>query len=155
MSQLSEDLVMNIMARDVVTIDRDATVKQAAALMAKKRCSSLVVIRGAMALGIVTERDLVRKILAQSIDPSKVLISDVMSTPLITIETDSTISEAAEKMSEYLVRRLVVVTDSGALVGLLTASDIARYLAKQKQYSDSALNAIARMRADGTGGPYG
>jgi CBS domain-containing protein len=112
-------------------------------------------VQGDDALGIVTERDLVRKILAAGVDPSKVLMSDVMSTPLVTIGPEATVSEAAEKMSEYLIRRLVVVDDDGALVGLVTAGDIAKLLARKKEYSDSVLNALARMRKDGTGGPYG
>ncbi len=99
-------------------------------------------------------KNLVRKVLAIEVDPSKVLISDIMSTPLITVFPKATVIEAAEKMSEYLIRRLVVVDESGVLVGLITAADIARLLARKKEYSDSQLNAIARLRKDGTGGPY-
>ncbi len=153
-SNTEEDLVEDVMAKQIVKMESEATVREAAALMERRRCSCLVVARGSIAVGIITERDLVRKVLAISVDPSKVLISDIMSTPLITIGPQATIIEAAEKMSEYLVRRLVVVDKSGALVGLITASDIARLLAKKKEYSDSTLNAIARMRKDGTGGPY-
>jgi CBS domain-containing protein len=153
-SQTETELVEDVMATRVVKIESDASVREAASLMDRRRCSSLVVVRANAALGIVTERDLVRKILATDVDPSKVLISDIMSTPLITVGPKATIIEAAEKMSEYLVRRLVVVDESGILVGLITAADIARLLAKKKEYSDSALNAIARMKKDGTGGPY-
>ena len=150
-----EDAVEDVMAKQVITIGPKATVKAGASVMAQRKCSCLVVVEGDSALGIVTERDLVRKVLAAGVDPSKVLISDVMSTPLVTIGAGLTVSEAAEKMSEYLIRRLVVVDDSGALVGLITAGDIARLLARKKEYADSALNALARMRKGGTGGPYG
>lgn len=143
------------MAKNVVTINREATVKEAASLMDRRKCSCLVVVQGDAAIGIATERDLVRKVLAAGVNPSKVLVSDVMSTPLVTIGAGSTVVEAADKMSEYLIRRLVVVDENGALVGLITAGDIARLLARKRQYSDSALNALARMRKDGTGGPYG
>ena len=142
------------MATRVVRIERDATVREAASLMDRRKCSCLVVAQGSTALGIVTERDLVRKVLASDVDSSKVLISDVMSTPLITVDPKVSVVEAAEKMSEYLVRRLVVVNENGVLVGIITAGDIARLLARNNEFSDSALNAIARMRKDGTGGPY-
>jgi len=154
LDEYEADHVEDIMAKEVVTIDRGATVKEAAARMARRKCSCLVVLHADSAVGVVTERDLVRKILAASVDPSKVLTSDVMSTPLITIEAGSTVLEAAQKMSEYLIRRLVVVDKSGALVGLVTAGDIAKLLAKKASYSDTALNALARIKKGGTGGPY-
>jgi CBS domain-containing protein len=153
-SQTDRDLVEDVMATRVVKIESEATVREAASLMDRRRCSCLVVARENMALGIVTERDLVRKVLALGVDSSKVLISDIMSTPLITVSPKATIIEAAEKMSEYLIRRLVVVDQNEELVGLITAADIARLLAKKKKYSDFVLNAVARMRKDGTGGPY-
>jgi CBS domain-containing protein len=153
-SETEGELVENVMAKRVVKIESEATVREAASLMDQRKCSCLVVAHENVALGIVTERDLVRKVLSIDVDPSKVLISDVMSTPLITVLPKATVIEAAEKMSEYLIRRLVVVDESGVLVGLITAADIARLLARKKEYSDSQLNAIARMRKDGTGGPY-
>ncbi|MGH9918915.1 MAG: CBS domain-containing protein, partial [Nitrososphaerales archaeon] len=79
------ELVEDVMAKNVVTIDRQATVNEAASIMASRKCSCLVVVSGDSAVGIVTERDLVRKILALDIDPSKVLVSDIMSNPVVTI----------------------------------------------------------------------
>ncbi len=149
-----EEHVEDVMSSKVVSIDRSATVKEAAHVMERRKCSCLVVLQGNSAVGIVTERDLVRKILAEGIDPAKVLVSDVMSTPLVTIEAGATVTQAAEKMSDYLIRRLVVVGLNGGLVGLITAGDIAKLLAKKASYTDSALNALARMKAGGTGGPY-
>jgi len=142
------------MVTKVVSVQSETTASEAASLMAHKRCSCLVVMKGEAAIGVVTERDMVRRILAIHVDPSKVFVSDVMSAPIITVGPKATVVEAAEKMSEYLVRRLVVVDETGSIVGLITASDIAKLLAKTKAYSDSVLNAMARMRKDGTGGPY-
>jgi CBS domain-containing protein len=153
-SQPVEEGVEDVMARKVVTVGYKTNVRDAASLMARRKCSCLVVLEGDAAVGIVTERDLVRKILAEGVDPSKVLISDVMTTPLVTIEAGATVREASERMSEYLIRRLVVVDKAGGLVGLITAGDIARLLAKKNAYSDSALKAIARMKKGETGGPY-
>jgi CBS domain-containing protein len=151
----SEPDVQEIMAARVLTVDAAATVKDAAVLMSKKAFGCVLVVEGNRAIGIITERDIVRQIAAEGIDPSKVRAADIMSTPLVAIPVNSTIMEAAERMSAYRIRRIVVVYDDGALAGLLTAGDLAKWLAKQKNYSDSALNAIARLKKVGTGGPYG
>lgn len=150
-----DSAVKDVMSTKVVTIEGGATVKEAASIMTSRKCSCLVVLRSGIAYGILTERDLVRKVLAIWVDPSKVLVSDVASTPLVTIGGRSTVADAAKRMSEYLIRRLVVVDERGAMVGLLTAGDIAKLLAKKAAYSDTTLNALARMKQDGTGGPYG
>ncbi len=136
-------------------MDARASVKEVAALMSKKAHGCVLVVEGDRAIGIITERDIVRQIASEGIDPSKVRAADIMSTPVVTIPVESTILEAAERMSAYGIRRIVVVHEDRALAGLLTAGDLAKWLAKQKNYSDSALNAIARMKKAGTGGPYG
>jgi CBS domain-containing protein len=106
------------MAKDVVTIEGDRTVLEAAKMMRLKKFSGLVVTDGGMTIGIVTERDLVR---------NKLLIYQIMSTDLITSTPDTSIENAAKIMTEQRVRRLPVMKD-GELVGIVTASDIARHL---------------------------
>jgi CBS domain-containing protein len=151
----SETGVHEIMAEPVLTVDARATVRDAAVLMSRKANGCVLVVEGKHALGIITERDIVRQITAEGVDPSKVRAADIMSTPLVTISVNSTIMEAAERMSAYGIRRIVVVHDDGTLAGLLTAGDLAKWLAMLKGNSDSALNAIARLKGVGTGGPYG
>lgn len=138
----------------LLTVSPSMTVQDTAKLMAARAHGCVLVVEGNRAIGIITERDIVRQITAEDVDPSKVRAGDIMSTPLVTIPLGSAVSEAAEKMSAYGIRRIVVVREDGALAGLLTAGDIAKWLAKQKNYSDSALNAIARLKRTGTGGPY-
>ena len=77
-----------------------------------------------------------------------------MSTPLITVRATATIREVAEKMCVYEIRKMVVTDDQGRLVGLVTAGDLANWLAEQKNYSDPALNAIARLKMSCDNGPY-
>ncbi len=140
------------MEENVQTIDLNANVKKGAAVMAKKGIGSLVVVQEGRAVGIVTERDLVSKIIADGLDPAKVLVRDIMSTPLITIQPDAKIAEAARLMNEYKIRRVVVTAADGSLAGIVTASDLARVLAERKEYSDMTLNAIARVSPEK--GPY-
>ncbi len=151
----SEAHVEEIMASSVLTVDALSPVKDAAVLMSKKAHGCVLVVEENRAIGIITDRDIVRQITAEGVDPSKVRAADIMSTPLVTIPVGATILEAAERMITYGIRRIVIVNEDGALAGLLTAGDLAKRLAKQKNYSDSALNAIARLKKVGPGGPYG
>ena len=151
----TEEGVEEIMVESVLTVEATATVRDAAVLMSKKEHGCVLVVEGKHALGIITERDIVRQITAEGVDPSKVRAADIMSAPLVTIPISSTIMEAAERMSAFGIRRIVVVHDNGTLAGLITAGDLARWLAMLKDYSDTALNAIARLKKAGTGGPYG
>jgi CBS domain-containing protein len=149
----AEIRVADIMETHVTTIDPDKTVKEAATIMADKGFGCLIVVREGKAVGIVTERDIVTKVAAGGVDPTKVLVSDIMSTPLIVVPPSATTDEAARVMTEYNVRRLVVVKD-GALSGVVTAGDLAKMLAKEKDYHDASLNAIARLKSNASGGPY-
>ncbi|MDG6915382.1 MAG: CBS domain-containing protein [Nitrososphaerota archaeon] len=146
--------VKDIMVTDVHAVGVGTSVKETAAIMAREGHGCVIVVDRGIAVGIVTERDIVRKVTGEGVDPSRVRVQDIMSTPLITVSPSATVLEAAEMMSEYEVRRTVVVDDEGRLVGLLAAGDIARWLAQQKNYEDAALNAIARLKTSSTGGPY-
>lgn len=148
-------MVGEMMAENVLTVGATESVREVAARMSKKAHGCVLVVEGKHAIGIITERDIVGKIASEGVDPSKVRAADIMSTPLVTIPVGSTVLDAAERMSAYGIRRIVVVDGAGALAGLLTAGDLAKWLARQKNYSDAESNAIARLKSDGTGGPYG
>jgi CBS domain-containing protein len=138
------------MSKDVSTIDMNESVFSAAANISKKAIGCLIVVKNRQAIGIVTEQDIVTKVTANAADPKKVYVKDIMSTPVISVKSMASLREAAELMTEYKVRRLAVVEDDGALSGLITTEDLARWLAKQGNYEDPALNAIAKVK----GGPY-
>jgi len=143
-----------IMAPDVLSTRVGTTVKDAVSLMVKNDSGCLVVIDDQTAVGIVTERDILNKITAEGVDPSKVLVEDIMSTPLVVVRTNSPISEIAERMSTFQVRRTVVINEKGMLAGIVGSEDLARWLAKENHYSDATLNAIAQVREAGYHGPY-
>jgi CBS domain-containing protein len=150
-----EEPVKEVMSKSVMAVELNTNAKDCARAMAKKGVSCAVITQGGLAVGIVTERDLVSKVLAESIDAKNVLVRDIMSTPLITVGPDVPLTGAAELMARYRIRRLVVVEEDGALVGLITTGDIARALAEREGYRQATLNAMARYSERGLeNGPY-
>jgi CBS domain-containing protein len=133
--------VRDFMSKNVITIDVQGTVLEAAKLMHQQDVGDLVVMEGAVAKGIVTERDLVRRVMAQK-KPLEIKVSEIMSDPLITIDEESPLRDAARKMVKYKIRRLPV-TRNNVLVGIIATSDFARHLSK-KTFSEVMLAAMSR-----------
>jgi CBS domain-containing protein len=149
-----EETVGSIMEKKVLVIDLNTSAKECAKAMAKRGVSSAVVVQSGTALGIVTERDLVSKVMSDALDATKVLVRDIMSTPLITVAPEATVTKAAEIMAEYRIRRLVVIDSTGSLTGIITSGDIARMLAEKHGYREATFNAMARFNEGVEGGPY-
>jgi len=151
----AEQKVADVMNKSVMSVELNTNAKECSKAMAKRGVSCAVVTQSGSAVGIITERDLVSKVLAESIDARSVLVRDIMSTPLITIGPDARLTNAAELMAQYRIRRLVVVDTTGSLVGIVTTGDIARTLAEKHGYREVTFNAMARY-AEGEyeGGPY-
>ena len=118
--------VEEIMSREVVTTIPEATMDETAKIMGEKHIGSLIVVKYNTPVGIVTERDLLSKILARGRDPKEVNVESVMSYPLITICPTFQIKEAAQMMIEKKGR--LAVFDCGKIVGIITASDFIRSL---------------------------
>ncbi|MFQ6075083.1 MAG: cyclic nucleotide-binding/CBS domain-containing protein [Candidatus Bathyarchaeia archaeon] len=118
--------VGEIMSREVVTINPEATMDEAARIMGEKHIGSLIVVKEGEPVGIVTERDLLSHVLACGRDPKRVKVGGVMSSPLITISPTAQIKEAAQTMIKRKGR--LAVFDEGRLVGIITASDLIRSL---------------------------
>lgn len=117
-------LVKDVMSSPVITIREDAPANEVAELMGKHELGCIIVTsKNTKPLGIITERDLVERVLAKNVRPDAVNAKEVMTAPLITIEADETISKAARTMSRLNIRRLGVMY-KGQLVGLLSSKDI-------------------------------
>jgi len=117
-------LVKDVMSSPVITVDENATVDKAAQLMDKGHVGCILVTsKEGKPLGIITESDLVTQVLAKNIQPNKLTAKDVMTSPLITIDPDETLSEAARRMSRLNIRRLGVMY-KGNLVGIISDKDI-------------------------------
>ena len=133
--------VKDFMTKGVLTVDEEKTIFEAAELMSQKEVGDVVVLKGEIPRGIVTERDFVRRVVAKktSLDAK---ISDVMSKPLITISPEASLKEAARKMVNRGIRRLPVV-EQHKLVGIIVVSDFARHMSK-KTLTEGILEAIWR-----------
>ncbi|MFZ0184604.1 MAG: CBS domain-containing protein [Nitrosotalea sp.] len=142
---MSESTVKEIMAEFVQTITANSSVLEATQIMTKLGMGSLVVTRGGHPVGVLTERDIVTKVASQDLTPSQILVEKIMSHPIISVEPEMIIVEAATLMSAYNIRRLVVVGKDGNLAGIVTATDVASWLARNEDYKNNALNAIARL----------
>jgi len=129
-------LVRDIMVRNVVTIDHNKNAKDVAMLMAEKGISSVVVVKEEDPIGLVTERDLVRKISTTDKKSSEVSISELMSPNFRWVEPMTPIEDAVQKMLNKKIRRLLVL-DNGKLVGIITETDLAKYLRSKLLIEDA------------------
>lgn len=116
--------VEDVMSSPVVTIKDTDSVLAAAKLMRKHRIGCVVVVdKSGKPHGLMTERDIVRRVSALDLLPSKVQAEKAMTKPPVTIDPSSNITDAAKKMRELKIRRLIVVQD-GKLKGIITSNDI-------------------------------
>ena len=117
-------LVKDIMTSPVVTISESDTIYKAAQLMDKQDVGCIIVVdKQQRPLGILTERDMTTRVLAKNKMPSRIKAGKVMTTPLITVDPDETLTEAARRMSRLNVRRLGVIY-KGNLEGVVSSKDI-------------------------------
>jgi len=114
-----------LMATTLATIQSDASLLAAAQMMGEKRMGSLLTIEAGEIVGIVTERDLIRKGLASNRDAGSTHVSAVMSSPLLSIDVNRTIRSASKVMAEQGVRHLAV-TENGKIVGVLSVRDLVK-----------------------------
>ncbi len=114
--------VLDAMTKNPIIISPDATVKSCAELMRKEKVSGLPVVEDEKLVGVVTEHDIVRKVVAEGKSLNK-KIKDIMVKKVITIKSNADIYEALEKMKNYGIRHLPVVYKK-KLIGLLTVKDI-------------------------------
>jgi CBS domain-containing protein len=132
MSAVSE--IMSKKAVVTVNINDNPSALDVAKLMEKYRIGSVVVVEGNnnnnKPVGIITERDIIKKVSAQNKIADQIAAGDIMSSPLVMIKSIDSIDTAAEAMAKNNVKRLVVVEQDGSMIGILSVSDIAKKLAK-------------------------
>jgi len=113
------------MVKDVVTLQRDVSAYDAVELMNKNRIGCLVVVNNGQVVGILTERDLLERVLEECKNPKETKVSEIMTRHVIVGKPDMELVEATELMFEKKVKKLPIV-EGNRLVGLVTLTDIAR-----------------------------
>lgn len=119
--------VRDIMHKNVITISHDKTALDAAKLITQKDISFLVIVKDGKPIGVVTERDFVRKIDSMDKQASKIPLSDIMSNKFRWVEPSTQIEVAVQKMINNNIRRLVVL-ENEKLAGVITQTDLAGFL---------------------------
>lgn len=117
-------LVNEIMKHSVISVDSSMTVQDAAKMMDDASIGAIVVLENGIAVGIITERDIVRRIVSKG-KPLSTSVKDVMSSPLIVINPDDSVWELAQLMKMRKIHRVPAVKES-KLVGIVTTSDIVK-----------------------------
>ena len=124
----------DICNRTVIVVEREHSVRAAAALMREHHVGTLVVVRDNGAckpVGIVTDRDIVIGVVAVGLDPEVLTVGDIMGPRFFTAPADQGVFETMQQMRAKGIRRLPVVDHDGALVGIVTLDDLLQLLAKE------------------------
>lgn len=132
------ELVQNIMKKQIITVDSSITVKDAAKIMEDTGVGCVIVMEQNIAVGILTERDFVRRIVAHE-KPLSTFVKDVMSSPLIVVNPDESVWELAEIMKLRRIHKVPVVLEN-RLVGIVTATDLTKICSAG---SDSEMRRVA------------
>ena len=120
----------DIMQKNVITIELEKTAQYASTILKDNDICFLVVVEDSKPVGIVSERDIVRKIVAENKEASKIQLESIMSKKFKWVEPNSSIESAVQKMLNNNIRRLVVLEDEN-LVGVITQTDLTEFLRRK------------------------
>jgi len=116
--------VSDIMTKAPIVLSPSASVDEVAHVMREKGISSVILVTNGKPIGIVTERDLVHRVMAPGKDPKKLMAADICTKPVIAVSHHSEVEDAVETMNEHKIRRLVVVDDLDHVAGIITTDDV-------------------------------
>ena len=119
---MAHTFVKDVMISEVATLDSSSMIKETAKLMDEKDIGCIIVTKDQLPVGIITERDFVKRIASKE-KPLTSSLEEVMSTPLISIDPDETVWEAAESMKVNNIHKLPVIQDKN-VIGIITTSDL-------------------------------
>jgi signal-transduction protein with cAMP-binding, CBS, and nucleotidyltransferase domain len=120
------DLPAARIARPIITIDVNASVVDASKKMAETDRGSIVITSGGETVGLLTERDILKRVVAKSMTPSTTKVKDVMTSSPVAIEKDRPLREAIDLLNRKGVRRMLL-TDHGKIVGIFTLRDVVKH----------------------------
>jgi signal-transduction protein with cAMP-binding, CBS, and nucleotidyltransferase domain len=129
-----------LMTEEVTSLPVSATVADAAKFMTDMNVGTVVVMEGDKAVGILTDRDIMTKLIALGKDPSKAKVAEIMTSPVATVASDKDIFDATSMMRQHKVRRLPV-TENGKVVGFIALDDILMFLGGEMEDVAAVLKA--------------
>jgi CBS domain-containing protein len=118
--------IRDVMTSNPCTIDAEKSVAYAAKMMREEDVGLAPIVEGEKLIGMLTDRDIAIRVVAEGRNPDQVKVRDVASTRLVTVDPRQDLDEALRKMAKHQVRRLPVVEEDGRLVGVVAQADIAR-----------------------------
>jgi CBS domain-containing protein len=139
--------VRDTMTADPRSIGASASAVEAARLMREEHIGSLPITDDEKLIGIITDRDITTRVVAEAADPKTTSVGDVSSRDLISVEPDNDLEEALQLMARHQIRRLPVV-ENGRLVGIVAQADIALTLTENEQRTGELVEAISEPSAD-------
>ena len=122
-------LVREVMTPSVISVEASSSVRDAAQVMIERGVGSVIVMEAGRPVGILTERDVLRRVVVKGLDPVKTKVGEVMSSPLVTVRADAYMIDASRLMAQRDIRRLLVV-EGDKPVGVVTEEDLLRGLTK-------------------------
>lgn len=137
------DIVADVMTKNVQTSSENETIMNIARMMYSRKIGSIVMVSLNKPIGIITERDLAYKVVANNVQPKVATAKDIMTSPLISIKPNDNVYYAFKIMNEKKIKKLPVTNENGELVGILTQTDMLRYFnQKRKEFVMDALNGV-------------
>lgn len=115
------------MTKDVIAVDENVSALEAAKIMTEKGISSLIIEKDHAPIGIISERDFVKKICAKDIMPSSIKVGSMMSKLQTFANPDTSVEVAVQRMVNHRIRRLPIISD-GRVIGIITVTDLAKHL---------------------------
>ena len=137
--------IANVMTKSVISVDVTITVNEAAKMMEDAKVGAVIVMENNLPVGIVTDRDFSVKVVSHAYQITAP-VKQIMSSPLVSINSDETVRMAADLMHDRRIRKLPVI-DDGKIVGIITATDIVNLLAVsvEEDMRDMYFHSIAKI----------
>ena len=120
--------VSEVMVKDPVVVTKELSCSRISQMMKERKIGSVVIVEKDKPVGIITERDLVHRVMAEKKDPDQCTAEEVASKPVIAVSIHADVEMVVDIMNDYGIRRLVVVNNDDQVVGIVTTDDLARQL---------------------------
>lgn len=117
-------LVRDVMTKNVRVVRPDSSVKEVVATMNKFDIGSIIVVQGDRPVGIITERDILKRVVEPCLAPETLTARHVMTSPVLTIDENASVNEAAKLMAKKGVKKLLVMRNNDEIAGIITFTDI-------------------------------